>query len=240
MPIRGQMTVFTPDTRLNPSHNPWVGKLLAAPGDSRLPILFGDELRTQRGRWRSRHPENPDAALIFELGCHLGKTIREMASELPRIFFVGVDITFKRVVTAAERITAAGLRNAATVISPAQAMDEFIADGEADAFVIFFPDPWTKRAQAKNRLLTQAFAELLVRKLRPGGLVWFKTDRPEYFATGKELFVAAGLSEMAQSTHPFFGGHAFESTFERRFRLAGEATWGAVFQRSKALSSGPI
>ena len=43
-----------------------------------------------------------------------------------------------------------------------------IADGALDEVRIYFPDPWHKKRHNKRRLLQPAFAELLVRKLRPG------------------------------------------------------------------------
>ncbi len=226
MPIRGQNDVFQPDPRLDASRNPWVGKLLNAGTSGNLPILFGTQLKQQRGQWKSwfQGRTGQSSPLVIEIGCHLGKTLVEMASATPRATFLGIDITFKRVVTAAERINAAGLQNAATLISPAQALDGFLADGEADGFVIFFPDPWTKRAQAKNRLLTTDFAKLLLRKTAPGGFLWFKTDRQEYFEAAVAAFQDAGFVEVEGIG--LFGEAPYESTFERRFRLQGLPSWG--------------
>jgi tRNA (guanine-N7-)-methyltransferase len=42
-----------------------------------------------------------------------------------------------------------------------------IADGALDEVRIYFPDPWHKKRHNKRRLMQPAFAELLVRKLRP-------------------------------------------------------------------------
>lgn len=226
MPIRGQNDVFQPNPRLDASRNPWVGKLLGAGASGDLPVLFGDRLKERRGSWKSWFSSRTGqmSPLVIEIGCHLGKTLVEMASATPRASFVGIDITFKRVVTAAERIESAGLKNAATLISPAQALDGFLADGEADGFVIFFPDPWSKRSQAKNRLLTSEFAKLLLRKTAPRGFLWFKTDRKEYFDASVEAFLDAGFVETA--TIALFGDAPYESTFERRFRLQGLPSWG--------------
>ncbi|MBR7559058.1 tRNA (guanosine(46)-N7)-methyltransferase TrmB, partial [Mycobacterium tuberculosis] len=55
-----------------------------------------------------------------------------------------------------------------------------IADGALDEVRIYFPDPWHKKRHNKRRLLQPAFAELLVRKLRPGGRLHCATDWEDY------------------------------------------------------------
>lgn len=55
-----------------------------------------------------------------------------------------------------------------------------IADGRADAVHILFPDPWWKHDHQVRRLFSPPFVDLLAAKLRPGGLLHFKSDVPEY------------------------------------------------------------
>ncbi|MBN8798801.1 MAG: tRNA (guanosine(46)-N7)-methyltransferase TrmB, partial [Stenotrophomonas nitritireducens] len=51
-----------------------------------------------------------------------------------------------------------------------EVLEKEIADGALDEVRIYFPDPWHKKRHNKRRLVQPAFAALLVRKLRPGGL----------------------------------------------------------------------
>jgi len=220
---------------LNPSVNPYVAKMTAALADGSIPVLQGSALKERRGQWReafgrqrgNQAPSN--RKLIVEIGCHLGLTLNQMAGNHQDADFIGMDITFKRVVTAAERAVRQGHSNVATILGNARAMDAVFADGEVDGFIIFFPDPWLKRAQSKNRLVDQKFAALLATKLSPGGFVWMKTDQEIYFNEASEAFVGAGF----KPTEPvdFFAGRIYESTFERRFRLQGLPPHGGQWQK---------
>lgn len=55
-----------------------------------------------------------------------------------------------------------------------------IADGRVDVFHILFPDPWWKTQHIVKRLFSPPFVDLLAAKLRPGGLLHFKSDVQEY------------------------------------------------------------
>ena len=220
---------------INPSVNPYVAKMTAALADGSIPVLQGSALKDRRGHWRetfARKRENLDPSnrkLIVEIGCHLGLTLNQMAGNHHDADFIGMDITFKRVVTAAERAIRQGNTNVVTILGNARAMDAVFADGEVDGFVIFFPDPWLKRAQSKNRLVDQNFAVQLAAKLSPGGFVWMKTDQETYYKEACEAFAGAGLVPIEPVD--FFAGRIYESTFERRFRLQGLPPHGGQWQK---------
>jgi tRNA (guanine-N7-)-methyltransferase len=216
-------------SRINPAVNPYVAKLSAGMADGSLPVLQGSALSGCKGNWRqtfnrvnpqnNRQRENSKRKLLVEIGCHLGLTLNQMAKKHPETDFIGMDITFKRVVTAAERATMQGNHNILTVLGNARSIDAIFAPNEIDGFIIFFPDPWLKRSQSKHRLIDEEFARTLARHLAPGGFIWFKTDQSGYFGEAAEAFSSAGLIGSEQVD--FFAGEVYESTFERRFRLQG-------------------
>ena len=55
-----------------------------------------------------------------------------------------------------------------------------IPDGRVDIVHILFPDPWWKTQHLVKRLFSPPFVDLLAAKLRPGGLLHFKSDVQEY------------------------------------------------------------
>ena len=242
MPIRQTDILQDISPRINPDVNPYVAKMTAALTDGSIPVLQGSALGGCKGNWRAtfdrlhamrgRTPSGEKRPLIVEIGCHLGLTLNEMAGNHPEADFIGMDITFKRVVTAAERSARQGHRNVATILGNARGMDAIFADGEVDGFVIFFPDPWMKRAQSKHRLVDGEFATLLSRKLAPGAFVWMKTDQEGYWKDAREAFLQAGF----KPTEPvdFFAGRIYESTFERRFRLQGLSAHGGHMRKPAA------
>lgn len=242
MPIRQTDILQDISPRINPGVNPYVAKMTAALTDGSIPVLQGSALGGRKGNWRAtfdrlhanrgRLPGPGKRPLIVEIGCHLGLTLNQMAADHPEADFVGMDITFKRVVTAAERSIRQGHRNVLTVLGNARGMDAIFADGEVDGFVIFFPDPWLKRSQNKHRLVDGEFAALLSRKLAPGAFVWMKTDQEGYWKEARESLLEAGFTP--SEPVDFFAGRIYESTFERRFRLQGLPAHGGHMRKPAA------
>jgi tRNA (guanine-N7-)-methyltransferase len=207
--------------------NPYVTELMEGQENGSLPVLFGPNLLGIRGNWSQKFKsflEGSDTNdLILEIGCHKGNTLREMATKFLNLNFIGMDITYKRVVYSAKRAKNAELKNVMAVLGNAKQMDAIFEEGELDGVIIFFPDPWSKKSkQSKNRLVSEEFSELLFKVIKPGGFLWFKTDDDNYFSDTSSYLNKAGfvLSE-AKSGLP---AEKFETTFERKFRLMGEST----------------
>jgi tRNA (guanine-N7-)-methyltransferase len=79
------------------------------------------------------------------------------------------------------RAEAAGLTNLRVVSHDAvEVLRDGIADGALTQVVIQFPDPWHKKRHHKRRLIQPAFAQLLARKLRQGGVLQLATDWADY------------------------------------------------------------
>src|SRR5690606_23746557 len=113
-----------------------------------LPLSYGPNLKNLQGKWSETFEERmgfKPSQIICEVGCHKGRTICEMASAHPDKAFVGLDITFKRVVTTARKAKDRGLKNVFSVLANAKAIEKLFVPGELDGFVMFFPDPWSKK-----------------------------------------------------------------------------------------------
>ncbi|WP_298984241.1 tRNA (guanine(46)-N(7))-methyltransferase TrmB [Caldilinea sp.] len=59
-------------------------------------------------------------------------------------------------------------------------LPRLIDDGRVEMIHVLFPDPWWKREHKVKRLFSPPFVDLLAAKLRPGGLLHFKSDVHEY------------------------------------------------------------
>ncbi|MBM4250436.1 MAG: tRNA (guanosine(46)-N7)-methyltransferase TrmB [Deltaproteobacteria bacterium] len=231
MPVKHPNPFSYSTDGLSDQVNPYVAALRAANEDGSLALGFGRALEGSAGTWRQRVAAYYGKAdgykrLVIEIGCHLGKTLLEMAEANPDTLFIGFDITFKRVVTTAQRAKAKGLQNVFVVLANAAAIDQVFASGEVDGVVIFFPDPWVKKArQAKNRLVDASFCQRLEGVLVKDGFCWFKSDQRPYFDV-----VAAHLRErgfVRQATErPEVFPRDHISTFESRFSQKNIDTYG--------------
>ena len=222
---------------LSDSVNPYVEILRNANRDGGLPLAFGSELAKFPGSWVDRvsayHARDKKYdRLVVEIGCHQGQTLLAMAKAEPNTLFIGVDITFKRVVMTAQRAKKLGLRNVFVLLANAKTIAKLFAPNEVDGCIVFFPDPWVKKArQAKNRLIDAAFCQQLDQILVRGGFCWLKTDQPGYFQMAATEFEGVGFRQQ-QELFPSLIGADYSSTFEQRFKLKNLATYGGVWQSS--------
>lgn len=228
MPLRHHDPFQSKADQLNPSVNPYVAVLTQEAHGGLLPIAYGEGLRGLAGHWREKLPYKQ---LVCEIGVHKGMTLVEMASENPDIGFVGIDITYKRVVITAQRARKAGLNNVFLILANATALDLLFAPGELNGIVMFFPDPWVrKKSQAKNRLVNEAFCTKMASVLTEQGFFWFKTDYQPYFGLASEALEQAQFKVLPDTAN-FPLPRDYSSAFEKRFHAEGLVTHGARWAR---------
>lgn len=233
MPIRSHNPFEDLLEKIDPGKNLFVQKLVDAQASGSLPVAFGPALQNFPGKWREKFPEaigrREHLPLIVEIGCHYGNTLTDLAQDHPDCLFVGIDITFKRVVYTAERAKSLGLNNVFVVLANAGGLDELFADGEATGFITFFPDPWKKKRHAHNRLYAPKFCTAARRILSPSGFLWLKTDQEPYFQDACQHTAESGFQEI--SSLPVLGNKDYSSAFMRRYELQGLPWYGRKWTR---------
>jgi tRNA (guanine-N7-)-methyltransferase len=98
--------------------------------------------------------------------------------------------------------------------------------GSLAAVHVHFPDPWWKRKHERRRLVDDGMSTLLLRLLRPGGLLDFRTDVERYALDAVARLEEAGFENA-------FGAGRFSerdpdeipSTREKRYLATGQPVW---------------
>jgi tRNA (guanine-N(7)-)-methyltransferase len=228
MPVRSHDIFADVVASFHNECNAYVAKFVDAQATGSLPIAMGPALRNFPGQWREKFTaidgNKSHYPLIVEIGCHTGHTICDMAQRHPEALFVGVDITFKRVVQTAERAKELGIKNIFAVLANAKGVRDLFQPGEVSGFVTFFPDPWKKKKHAHNRLYSDSFCETAWSQLSSGGFLWLKTDQLPYFSDA--CVVAEKIGFLESSSLPVFAEGDFSSFFMRRFELLGQPWYG--------------
>jgi tRNA (guanine-N7-)-methyltransferase len=177
--------------------------------------------------------------LVVEVGSYMGKNLIEMATRFSAMDFLGLDITYKRTVKTAQKIRVAGLNNAKVAICDARPFFKEIQSQTLTGICVFFPDPWPKLRQSKNRLWQAEFFEQASRSLLPGGFLWIKTDSKSYFEQAieqsSEWFVPSAAPKegtlLSNAIPELFEGQDFVTVFEELFRRKGQPVWSTVLIR---------
>lgn len=146
-------------------------------------VLFGVGTETPRQR-------------VVEIGFGRGEFITDLAVNSPDVSFLGVEVSFKRVLKLARRVAVKPIDNIRLVQGRAEDLIcDTLEDASVDGFWINFPDPWPKKRHAKHRLVQPTFVSLLARRLREGGVLRLATDHRAYAEQMDAVLVAEPLLE---------------------------------------------
>ena len=102
-----------------------------------------------------------------------------------------------------------------------------------EAVHVYFPDPWWKTRHRKRLLFTPEFAVLVIRVLRPGGVLHFATDVADYFAmvTGLLKQVPEFIPLPPPAEHAPEHDLDYMTNFERKFRKQGKPIYRAEYEK---------
>lgn len=157
-----------------------------------------------QGRWREQFPDqnrtgtqtlpepqtvNPESQtglparreLHVEVGCNAGHVVVEWARKNPEAAWMGLDWKFKPIHRAAEKGVKKNLGNLLFLRAHAERLPFMFAEGEIDHLHLFFPDPWPRKKQWKNRYLTAENLRRFAPLIRKGGTFEIRTDHVGYF-----------------------------------------------------------
>jgi tRNA (guanine-N7-)-methyltransferase len=119
--------------------------------------------------------------LHVEIGCNGGHVTLQWAKRDPGGLYVGLDWKYKQIYRAADKAKRAGIQNVIFLRFHAERIGFVFAPGEIDHLYLYFPDPWPKKSQWKNRFVTPETLRALGAVVRPGGTFHIKTDHDGYF-----------------------------------------------------------
>lgn len=237
MPLRHPDAFVDPtEQRKDRGNNPFFTELCAQRKERTLPLVFGQDLREMAGKWRQRIPnthgtQSERPPLILEIGCYKGETLTRMMREEPAAQYIGVDITYKRVILTAQRMVQEKAEQGVCALahmSPST-FRQLFGENELDLICIFFPDPWLKSRQEHNRLMQPEFCAELKRALTPGGQVWFKTDQGPYFEQATAALESADLKKCNELK--LLNNFETQTPFERRFAEQGLKPWVGIWEK---------
>ncbi|MHB8454096.1 MAG: tRNA (guanosine(46)-N7)-methyltransferase TrmB [Acidiferrobacterales bacterium] len=181
------------------------------------------------------------APVILEIGFGNGESLRAMAKTHPEHDYVGVEIHRPGVGRLLIDLAADNSQNVRVICEDArEVLMHRIVDESLYATHLFFPDPWPKSRHHKRRLLQADFAELVRRKLVPGGYMHMATDWEDYARHMMEIMTQApGFENIAGvGQYPRRPEYRPITKFERRGQRLGHAVWDLIFRRAAGQDAG--
>jgi len=172
--------------------------------------------------------------VVLEIGFGMGQSLVEMAAAAPDKNFIGVEVHRPGVGKLLHAMVASDVDNIRIYCHDAvEVLQRCIAPDSLDEVQIYFPDPWHKKRHNKRRLIQPGFVELLVTRMKHGGLLHVATDWENYaeqimevLSANTQLLNIAGSGNYAPrpAQRPL-------TKFERRGERLGHGVWDILFRR---------
>ncbi|WP_394128975.1 tRNA (guanosine(46)-N7)-methyltransferase TrmB [Shewanella maritima] len=175
-----------------------------------------------------------DADTVLEIGFGMGASLVEMSADAPELNFIGIEVHKPGVGACLADAGEAGVTNLRVYHHDAmEVLENSIADGALARVQLFFPDPWHKKRHHKRRIVQPAFAELIRRKLKIGGVFHMATDWENYSEHMLEVMnQAQGYKNLsADGTVVPRPEHRPLTKFEARGHRLGHGVWDIMFER---------
>ncbi len=178
---------------------------------------------------------NHAADLVLEIGFGMGDSLLEMAERFPEQNFIGIEVHPPGVGRIVSEAAKRGLPNLRIFCADAlDVLNDCIADSSLTRLQLYFPDPWHKSRHHKRRIVQMPFVELVLRKLKTGGVLHMATDWQPYAEVMLETVSACpGFHNCAgngqYSPRPDYRP---ETKFEKRGQNLGHGVWDLRFAKS--------
>ena len=185
--------------------------------------------------WRSRFGDLA-GRLELEIGSGHGGYALAFGRLRPGSALVGIEQRRKFARELAEKVERRGLRNVLALQGDARLLaPRLFPAGSLEAIHVHFPDPWWKRRHVHRRLVDDRMSTLLLRLLRPGGLLDLRTDVERYALDAVARLEEVGFENQAGPGR--FGEAAADeipSTREKRYLQTGQRVWRLSLRRPRA------
>ena len=136
----------------------------------------------------------------IEIGCGSSRYMIKWALQNSQDFFIGLELRYKRLVLAAKKIQKQNIQNILLLRERGEFLDEYLTHKCIGCLHINFPDPWSKKAKRKHRILSSEFLTKMHPYFCSGGELRFKTDHLEYFKTVTEILEQLEFYDIDQHT----------------------------------------
>jgi tRNA (guanine-N7-)-methyltransferase len=176
----------------------------------------------------------PSPIVEIEIGSGKGGFLLEYAMKHPDRCIMGSEWDATWAVYAGERLAKHHVKNAKMLRGDVYYwLRDRVKENTVDAFHMYFPDPWPKKRQQKNRLMRREFLEQVARVLKPGKRPFFwGTDHQEYNEVAQELFASFPNLKVIQkdSADPTDG---IMTNFEKKYRIEGRPIYRSILEFTK-------
>ena len=182
--------------------------------------------------WRARFGPLADA-LELEIGAGHGGFALAFARARPDRALVAIEQRRSFAEAIRDKAERRGHQNLVVVLGDGRLLaPRLFRAGSLAGIHVHFPDPWWKRRHHRRRLVDDRMSLLLLRLLRPGGLLDFRTDVERYAAEAVVRLEGIGFeNEAGRGAFADAPADEIPSTREKRYLETGQRVWRLRLRR---------
>ena len=174
------------------------------------------------------------APRVVEIGFGNGENLAALATAHPERDYLGIEVHragVGRLMLAAQSGQLTNVRIACH--DAVEVLEHQLPRESLDEILILFPDPWHKKRHHKRRLIQPPFVELVVSRLKSGGVLRLATDWEPYAIQMLEVLSANPAIENLSPERGYIEKPTERITtrFEKRGQRLGHGVWDLAFRR---------
>ncbi|SFN07475.1 tRNA (guanine-N(7)-)-methyltransferase [Izhakiella capsodis] len=177
-----------------------------------------------------------EGPVVLEIGFGMGASLVAMAKSHPHQNFLGIEVHSPGVGACLASAHEAGVNNLRVMCHDAvEVLEKMIPDNSLRLVQLFFPDPWHKARHNKRRIVQIPFAELVLSKLKLGGVFHMATDWQAYAEHMLMVMSTIGGYRNQSATQTYMPRPDSRplTKFEQRGQRLGHGVWDLMFERVK-------
>lgn len=149
--------------------------------DYHQPALMHLQQEVERkGRWHQDHFKN-NQPIVLELACGRGEYSVALGERFPEKNYIGIDVKGNRIYSGAVLAIEKKLNHVCFLRSYIQLIHHFFTSEEISEVWITFPDPFPRKGDRMNRLISPRFLDYYQTIFKKGTIIHFKTDNLPLF-----------------------------------------------------------
>lgn len=139
----------------------------------------------------------------LEIGCGNGGFLLEKAGRERDVNFLAVEVCTNVILTAMERMRAAGYENVRFLNIPAEILPCYLPEKSVSKIYLNFSTPLPEKSREKQRLTSPRFLKIYRELLKEGGSIVQKTDSEQFFDYSLARFAEYGfqVTELSRDLH---------------------------------------
>ncbi|UNU74273.1 tRNA (guanosine(46)-N7)-methyltransferase TrmB [Moraxella nasovis] len=178
-------------------------------------------------------PNGYDAPLTLEIGFGMGDSLLEMAQNMPKRNFVGIEVHEPGIGRCAFLAHALNLTNLKVINGDAIKLLTNLPCEHLDTVQLYFPDPWQKKRHYKRRFVTCDRMTIVGNSLKTGGIFHAATDWEHYALWMLDVLDGMPIFNNISGKGNFTPRPDFrpETKFEKRGQDYGRSSWDLMYQK---------